>query len=216
MFVTFEGVEGSGKSLQIRRVAEYLRSRGAVCLVTREPGGTEFGVALRRVLLDRRGARREPLGELLLYLADRHQHLEEVILPAVARGTLVLSDRYHDATRAYQGAARGVPRDVLEGLERILGIPDPDVTVVLDLDPEIGLERARRRNQADSGLDAEGRFEAEAIDFHRAVRGAYLELARANQERFRVVPGEGSPDEVFARLQPLADEWIARIRARSS
>ena len=214
LFVTFEGVEGSGKSLQIRRVAEYLRRRGAVCLVTREPGGTEFGVALRRVLLDRSGARREPLGELLLYLADRHQHLEEVILPAVAQGTLVLSDRYHDATRAYQGAARGVPRDVLQGLERILGISDPDVTVLLDLDPEIGLERARGRNAADSGLDAEGRFEAEAIDFHRAVRAAYLELARANQERFRVVSGEGSPDEVFAHLQPLADEWIARIRAR--
>jgi dTMP kinase len=211
VFVTFEGVEGSGKSLQIRRVGEYLRSRSVACLVTREPGGTDFGVALRQVLLQKGGARREPLGELLLYLADRHQHLKEVILPAVGRGVLVLSDRYHDATRAYQGAARGVPRELLAGLERLLEIPEPDATVLLDLDPEVGLARARRRNAADQRLEAEGLFEAEAIDFHRAVRAAYLDLARAHPQRIRVVDADGDPEQVFARLRPIADEWIARM-----
>src|SRR5262245_43041370 len=103
------------------------------------------------------------MGELLLYLADRHQHLKEVIEPALSRGVTVLSDRYHDATRAYQGVARGVPASVLDALERALAIPEPDVTVLLDLDPAVGLERARRRNAAEAGRDAEGRFEAEEL-----------------------------------------------------
>ena len=118
MFITFEGVEGSGKSVQIQRAEAYLRSKGVPCLLTREPGGTGFGLAVRRILLDEDGPARAPLSELLLYLADRYQHLREVIEPAVRKGLVVLCDRYHDATRAYQGGARGVPVEVIDSLDR--------------------------------------------------------------------------------------------------
>lgn len=209
MFITFEGIEGSGKSLQIARAAEYLQNRGHSCLLTREPGGTEFGAALRKVLLGMNGYRIEPWSELLLYLADRHQHLKEVIEPALERGLVVLSDRYQDATRAYQGAARGIPSDQIENLNRLLGIIEPDKTVLLDLDPEEGLARALARNRASGSSAAEGRFEAEALDFHRKVRRAYLELAARWPGRISVVPASGSPDEVTGRIVRLLDEWIA-------
>ncbi len=209
MFITFEGIEGSGKSLQIGRVKSYLESRGIECLVTREPGGTVFGQAVRRILLGTGGAPREPMSELLLYLADRCQHLHEIVKPALDRGITVLSDRYHDATRAYQGAARGIPIDQIDCLAQLLRIPEPDGTVLLDLDPQVGLARARQRNASDSAVGSEGRFEAEELAFHRAVREAYLDLARRSAQRIRIVPANGTPDEVFARIVPLLELWFA-------
>ncbi len=209
MFITFEGIEGSGKSLQIARSHAFLQEKGFPCLLTREPGGTAFGRALREVLLGTNGSAREPWCELLLYLADRYQHLREVIEPALQRGLVVLSDRYQDATRAYQGAARGIPQAEIEKLTRQLGILEPDRTILLDLDPEAGLSRARLRNLADASAASEGRFEAEDIDFHRRVREAYLDLARRSPQRIFVVPASGTPDEVFSRIQPLLDEWMA-------
>ncbi len=211
MFITFEGIEGSGKSLQVARTQIWLRERGIPCLVTREPGGTEFGRAVRQVLLGTGGAPREPMGELLLYLADRYQHLREVVEPALRRGLLVISDRYHDATRAYQGAARGVPIETIDMLARTLCIREPDATILLDVDPELGLARARERNEAVPSAGAEARFEAEALSFHRAVRAAYLDLAARAPERIRVVPATGNPDEVFARIVPLLESWLGRI-----
>lgn len=211
MFITFEGIEGSGKSVQIRRAAAHLTQRGIRCLVTREPGGTAFGLDLRQVLLRKDGAQREPMGELLLYLADRYQDLHEVILPALGRGVTVLSDRYHDATRAYQGAARGVPQEAIDALARTLGIPEPDHTFLLDMEPQEGLERARKRNQFSGSAHAEGRFEDEALSFHTAVRQSYLELARCWPKRIRVVDASGTEDEVFARIQPLLEEWIPEL-----
>ncbi len=208
MFITFEGVEGSGKTLQIGLAREHLERRGVRCIVTREPGGTEFGVAVRQVLLRIGGAPRDPLSELLLYLADRHQHLKEVIEPALKRGVTVLSDRYHDATRAYQGAARGIAPATIDSLARLLEIPEPTGTILLDLDPAEGLARARRRNAVDSAAGREGRFEAENLSFHEAVRAAYLDLARQAPARIRVVDAGGSPDEVFARIEPILDEWL--------
>lgn len=148
------------------------------------------------------------MGELLLYLADRYQDLHEVILPALGRGVTVLSDRYHDATRAYQGAARGVPQEVIDALARTLRIPEPDHTVLLDMEPQEGLERARKRNQSSGSARVEGRFEDEALSFHTAVRQSYLELARRWPERIRIVDASGTEDEVFARIQPLLEEWI--------
>ena len=207
MFITFEGIEGSGKSLQVNLAESYLKRKGFSCLVTREPGGTDFGLALRHVLLQSHGAQREPLSELLLYLADRYQDLKEVIEPAVRRGIVVISDRYHDATRAYQGAARGIPAATIDELARVLGIPEPDGTILLDLDAEIALDRARQRNAANSSASSEGRFEAEDLSFHRRVREGYLALARQYPHRIRVVPALGSPDEVFARIAPLLDQW---------
>jgi len=212
MFITFEGIEGSGKSLQIGLAESHLKSRGIECVVTREPGGTEFGLAVRQVLLRIGGAPRDPMSELLLYLADRYQHLREVIEPALARGLTVLSDRYHDATRAYQGAARGIPPDTIEAMTRVLDIPEPGGTILLDLDPAVGLARARKRNASDAASGAEGRFEAEALFFHEAVRRAYLDLACASPDRIRIVDAAGTPEEVFARIEPVLNFWLERER----
>ena len=211
LFITLEGIEGSGKSLQILRMNAYLAGKGIPCLLTREPGGTEFGMSLRRVLLYRSGVSREPVSELLIYLADRYQNLREKVVPALERGITVLSDRYHDATRAYQGAARGVPLETIDALARVLGIREPDGTILLDLEPEVGLARARDRDQATVSEMDEGRFEAEELSFHEAVRAAYLELAHRWPERIRVVPARGTPDEVFSRITPHLEEWIATI-----
>ncbi len=208
MFITFEGIEGSGKSLQIARSAEYLERKGISCLTTREPGGTGLGTALRGVLLGIHEYRIEPWCELLLLLADRYQHLKEVIEPALKRGLVVLSDRYQDATRAYQGAARGIPALEIERMNQILGIIEPDKTILLDLEPEEGLSRARARNLASSSAAEEGRFEAEDLQFHRKVREAYLELAAKWPQRIRAVPAAGTPDEVSARVMRLLDEWL--------
>jgi dTMP kinase len=212
MFITFEGIEGSGKSLQIIRTQAYLQQKGMTCLLTREPGGTDFGLALRKVLLGTDGCRREPWCELLLFLADRYQHLKEVIEPALKRGLLVLSDRYQDATRAYQSAARGIPSPEIEKLTQLLGIIEPDKTILLDLEPEEGLLRARMRNAANPTAAAEGRFEEEDLAFHRRVREAYLELAGRWPQRIHVVQASGRPDEVFSRIARLLDSWMPGIR----
>jgi dTMP kinase len=207
MFITFEGIEGSGKSIQIARAAEYLGSKGIACLTTREPGGTEFGIALRGVLLGIHEYRIEPWCELLLFLADRYQHLKEVIEPALKRGYVVLSDRYQDATRAYQGIARAIPAAEIEKMNQLLGIIEPDKTILLDIEPEEGLSRARARNIASASVAKEGRFEAEDLQFHRKVREAYLELAAQWPQRIRIVPASGTPDEVAVRVRCLLDEW---------
>ncbi len=208
MFITFEGIEGSGKSVQIGRVEAYLAARRIRCLRTREPGGTAFGAAVRQVLLHAGGPAREPVSELLLYLADRYQHLRELIAPALRQGITVLSDRYHDATLAYQGAARRVPVETIRSLAVLLEIPDPDKTILLDISPEVGLGRARARNENCGSAGSEGRFEAEDLSFHGDVRAAYLDLARLAPERICLVDASGTPDEVFARIEPLLKSWF--------
>jgi dTMP kinase len=150
---------------------------------------------------------RGALSEMLLYLADRRQHLEEVIEPALAEGKVVISDRYHDATRAYQGAARGVTRQTVDALAALLQIREPDHTVLLDLDAEVGLRRARRRNEARQGND-EGWFEAENLSFHQRVRAAYLELAQQFPRRISVLDATGAPDEISLRIATLLEQWL--------
>jgi len=208
VFITFEGIEGSGKSLQIKRAAAHLQNRGIECLCTREPGGTDFGIMLRKVLLGTDGCRIDSWPELLLYLADRYQHLKEIIEPALERDLVVLSDRYQDATRAYQGAARGISAEEIQKVTALLRIIEPDKTILLDLDPEVGLSRARARNQLSQSAAQEGRFEDEDLAFHKRVRDAYLELAVRYPERIAVVQASGTPDEVFARIMRLLDEWM--------
>jgi dTMP kinase len=212
MFITFEGIEGSGKSLQIARSQAYLQEKGVECLVTREPGGTDFGIALRKVLLGANGIRREPICELLLFLADRFQHLKEVIEPALEKRLVVLCDRYQDATRAYQGAARRISASDIESLTRFLGIIEPDKTILLDLAPEAGLSRARQRNMDCQVAAAEGRFEAEGLEFHKRVREAYLDLAGRFPQRICSIAASGTPDEVFSRIQPLLDSWTLSLK----
>jgi dTMP kinase len=212
MFITCEGIEGAGKSLQISRTQEFLLQNSISCLITREPGGTKFGKALRHILLDPKGAPRQPESELLLYLADRYQHLKEIIEPALSRNVTIISDRYHDATRAYQGAARRISPVLIDEMARSLGIRDPDATILLDLEPAVGLERARCRNKTVPSAGREGRFEAENLSFHMDVRNAYLELAKLAPERVRVIPAWGTPDEVFSRIIPLLQEWFHLVR----
>lgn len=202
-FITFEGIEGSGKSTQITLLSEALRARGNAHVLTREPGGTPAGDSIRALLLDS-ATRLGPPAELLLYAAARAEHLDRIIRPALASGRLVLCDRYLDATRAYQGYGRGLPLAWIEALHALEPLRlAPDRTVLLDLDPALGLKRARARNRKGAKKSApdEGRFEAEDLAFHRRVREGYLALARAEPDRFRVVDGDAPKDVVQRRIQ---------------
>lgn len=198
-FITFEGVEGSGKSTQIQALRENLEARGRRVLTTREPGGCPIADAIRAILLDPVNHALVPRAELLLYAAARAQHVEQVILPALAADVIVLCDRFVDATTAYQGGGRGLDADLVMTLNRIAAAGlTPDLTLLFDMPAELGLERARQRNLHDARLD-EGRFEMEELDFHRQVRTAYLALAERNP-RFRIVDATGPAELVAARV----------------
>ncbi|MCE9623902.1 MAG: dTMP kinase [Deltaproteobacteria bacterium] len=185
LFLTFEGGEGSGKTTQIHLLAEALKKRGFPCLLTREPGGTEIGAEIRRILLDGKNHRLSPLSELMLYAADRAQHIEETIAPALAENRIVLCDRFTDATVAYQGFGRHLDLKLITELNQLAtGGLKPNRTFLLDLPVEIGLARATARLERQKS--SEGRFEAEALAFHEKVRQGYLRLAREEPERFRV------------------------------
>jgi len=188
MFITFEGGEGAGKSTLIRKVHEALRHSRKV-VQTREPGGTNLGEAVRGILLH--GENIATRAELFLFLAARIQHIEEVIKPALARNEIVLCDRFSDSTIAYQGAGRGLGVDYVKSCTRD-AIHDfsPDLTFYVDVPPEIGLERAGRR-------EAHDRIESEAIHFHERVRAAFLQLAREASDRIVVLDGTRARDEVF-------------------
>ena len=204
-FITLEGIEGSGKTLQLSLLKEELDARGAQFVTTREPGGTNFGQELRQFLLHRDGSGREPLTELLLYLADRSQHLKEVIEPALGSGLHVICDRYHDATLAYQGYARGLGFEIVDQLSVILKLPMPILTLILDLEVEVGLQRACQRNLEEE-KESLGRFEAEDLSFHQRVREGYQLLARREPNRIILVDGSGAAEEVFPRILGILDK----------
>lgn len=195
-FITFEGIEGSGKSTQIALLAEFVAASGTPVTVTREPGGTRIGDKIRGILLDPEHGALDPTAELLLYGASRAQHLKEIILPALRAGRLVLCDRFSDATLAYQGYGRGLDREPIRVLDGIVtaGLR-PDRTILLDLDAGKGLARAKGRN-ALSGLEAEARFENEETAFHERVRQGYLALAQEEPRRFRLVNASLAPEQV--------------------
>ncbi len=207
LFVTFEGIEGSGKSTQVARVARTLTRLGVPALATREPGGTTMGLALRDVLLGWSG-RIDPEAELLLMFADRRQHLSEMIEPSLADGRVVLSDRYSDASRAYQGAGRGLGEEPVDALHRRFCRRVPDVTYLLDCPVETALARVARR-----GSGRKDRFESEDLAFHRRVRAAYRRVARLEPRRFVVLDARRPLDEVFAVLwRDLSRRLAARGR----
>lgn len=191
-FVTFEGIEGCGKSTQVVRAAGRLRDLGWPVSETREPGGTRIGQKIREILLDVENVHLDPVAEWLLYEADRRQHVVEGIRPAILRGDFVLCDRYSDSTEAYQQAGRGLEASAVILVDAIArdGLV-PDLTLVYDLEPSVGLARARRRD------GAAGRFEASEMEFHERVRAAFLEIARSEPGRVRVLPAAASPEEVF-------------------
>ncbi len=202
MFVTFEGIEGCGKSTQCRLLGQWLEAQGFDVLMSREPGGSPLGARIREILLSREFEGMSPECELLLYLADRAQHVDTVIRPALGSGRAVLVDRFADSTVAYQGFGRGISLETLHSLNR-LAVKDlwPELTVVIDIPVQIGLERARGRNHELGTSHSEGRFEAEALDFHSSIRQGYLELAAAHPERCSVVNGQGSESEIFAEIR---------------
>lgn len=190
LFITFEGGEGTGKSSHARRLAERLAAGGRDVVLTREPGGTPQGEAIRSLLLDGEAARWSATAEALLNYAARDAHLASVIRPALGRGAIVISDRFMDSTRAYQGQAGGVDFALLDRLEKdVVGGTRPALTLIFDVDPALGLERAGRRGEAD-------RFEARALDFHRRLREGFLDIARRDPARCVVIDSARPVEEV--------------------
>jgi dTMP kinase len=201
-FITFEGIEGSGKTTQIRKAADFLAAEKIPCLLTEEPGGTGLGHILRKILLDKTALRIGDRAELLLFAADRAQHVEETILPALREGKVVLCDRFFDATTAYQGFGRGLERDAVRWLNDFAaGSLRPDRTFLFDIPPEQGLERVRTRSvQNGSSPPERDRFEAEEGVFHRRIREGYLALAKEEPDRFRVFRGSDSIDSLHREV----------------
>ncbi|MDZ7735962.1 MAG: dTMP kinase [Gammaproteobacteria bacterium] len=200
LFITLEGGEGAGKSTQLEKIADWFRSRGRAVVVTREPGGTQAGEAIRRLLLERDHMAISHETELLLMFAARAQHITEVIRPELAAGRVVVCDRFTDATYAYQGGGRGMPRRQIEQLESwVQDDLRPDLTLLLDVPVEVGLGRAEKRGEAD-------RFEAEAEAFFLAVRETYLDIARRDPERVRVIDGSQPTAEVTAAIYRILEQ----------
>ncbi len=202
-FLTLEGIEGGGKTTQVPLLAEALRAQGRKVLLTREPGGTEVGQALRRILLEPAATPLASEAELLLMLADRAQHVHEVILPGLHANKVVISDRFLDSTIAYQGYGRGIPLDVLERLNAfVCSECMPALTLILDLPVTAGLQRANKRRGVVEKTDT---FEAEAVDFHERVRAGFLAVANAQPERVCLIKAD-RPVEVVHR-EILAIVW---------
>jgi dTMP kinase len=209
VFITFEGMEGCGKSTQVERLGKSLESRGVRVILTFEPGATPAGETIRRILLDRGNRDLVPMAELCLYEADRAQHVARVVRPALERGDWVVCDRFFDATVVYQGLARGQEMALIRNLNRtVTGGLKPDLTVLLDCPVEEGLRRAlqRDRSRSDAGQD---RFERETLDFHGAVRDGYLEVARSEPDRFVVIDATQGPDEVESQVLRSVEPWLA-------
>lgn len=210
MFITFEGIEGCGKSTQIRHLFQTLQAAGRQVVMTREPGGCPVADQIRAVLLDAANRAMVPMTELMLYAAARSQHLAEVVKPALHAGKIVLCDRFSDATRAYQAFGRGLDRTTVETLNRLAcGTLAPDLTILLDCDVETGLARACRRIEAGSG-PREERFELESLSFHQRVRDGYLHLAADEPGRFVTVNAAGTPEAIAVTIAGIVNSRLGR------
>lgn len=205
-FITFEGLDGSGKSTQVRKLAAVLRNAGHKVVETREPGGTATGEKIRRVLLDSGTAGLDPLAEMALMFASRAQHIAEVIEPALAAGSIVLCDRFTDSTEAYQGAGRKLGSEAVRELHRVLcGDLQPDLTILMDSNPHASLTRARRRNQRASKVNDhdENRFEQETRAFFGRVREGYMAIAKRERRRVVMVDAQGPPSQTQAKIREV-------------
>ena len=237
-FITLEGIDGTGKSTQLHMLVERLRKSGYRVCATREPGGTRIGEQVRRILLrdllvnstkansTKRGATGvkdhaaggralSPLAELALMYAARAQHLEEVVRPALARGEIVVSDRFNDASVAYQGYGRKLGPKLVRAFDRIIcGRTQPDLTLVLDVEPRLALERAARRENRRHSRGS--RFEAEGVKFHERVRVGYLEIARKEPQRVRVIRADRPVVEVAREIASTVDRFLGRRRGKKA
>ena len=207
-FITFEGVEGCGKTTQIRLLAERLIAHGFSATLTREPGGCSIADKIRVILLDADNSDMSPLTELMLYTAARAQHVSDVIVPALNVGKVLLCDRFCDATLAYQSFGRGIDRGVIDTLNSYAcqGVT-PDLSILIDCDPSVGLARARLRIEASSG-PREERFELEELTFHQRVREGYQQLAAEESHRFIVIEGDDAIEDISTMI---AVQVLARI-----
>lgn len=211
-FVTFEGVEGSGKTTQIRRLKRYLKQKGIPCLVTREPGGTLIGEKVRRILLNRAHGEMTPLSELFLYEAARAQHVSQVIRPLMKKRGVILCDRFSDASVAYQGHGRKIDPRLVDLLNQVAskGVR-PDLTFLLDCPSDMGLKRAVRRDRQKRS-NRQDRFEREKIEFHHRVRRGYLSLAKAEPRRIKVIDTRDGEQKVFEEIRKIVDAMMRSKR----
>jgi len=206
LFITFEGIDGCGKSTQVSRFVATLKKTGISSVVTREPGGTEIGKAIRKILLHVDNTHIVPLAELFLYAADRAQHVNEVIKPALEAGKWVVCDRYFDATTVYQGIVLGQHEKLIVQLnhEAILGC-QPDITFLLDCPAEVGLERIEKRDRNDKKKD---RFERKTLDFHIKIRYGYLTLANKHKDRFKIIDSTLPEDRVERKIREIISPYL--------
>lgn len=203
MFITFEGIDGSGKSTQARTLAEHLRSKGHQVVLTREPGGSPGAEEIRRLVLEGSPDRWSAETEILLFTAARRDHLERVIEPALAAGKVVISDRFADSTRMYQGLSRGDLRGLVDRLHALMIGREPDLTFIIDMDPDLGLARARDRK------GGEERFEDFGADLQRKMRAGFLALAAEFPDRCRVIDGNRPAEVVAAEIAAMADRALS-------
>jgi dTMP kinase len=203
-FITFEGIDGSGKSTQLRLLNTFLRARGCDALLTREPGGTKLGLRLREALLDAT-EEVDPLTELLVFAADRAQHVRGVLVPALESGGVVISDRYADATVAYQGAGRGFAPELIARIVQLAtGGLKPDLTLLFDVSIEESITRTTRRSTGENAArGARDRLDIEHAQFHERVRQAYLEIAQAEPERVKVIDTSGPVEQTHSQVKRL-------------
>ncbi len=202
-FVTFEGIEGCGKTTQAELLYNYIQDKGLPSILTREPGGSDISERIREILLDHSSQDMVSLTELFLYLASRAQHTEKVIKPALAQGKIVLSDRYADASIVYQGDARGVSTTLIKQLNKTAtGGLLPNLTFLLDLEADIALKRLKKRD----------RFEVESIEFHKRVRAGYLKLSRENRDRIVLLNGERPLQQIHNEIKDIFESRIIDIR----
>lgn len=205
LFITFEGIDGSGKSTQAKRLVSRLNKMNIPVILTFEPGGTEIGSYIRKILLDPRNYNLSPLAELFLYLADRAQHIKEVIGPALKKGMWIISDRFYDATLAYQGYGRGIDISFVELLnQKICGNIKPDITFLLDCPVELALKRIANRRGDRNQL----RFEQEDLIFHNMVREGYLSIAKRYKDRIMIINAEESIDKIEEEIFNRIKEFI--------
>jgi dTMP kinase len=220
-FITFEGLDGTGKSTQMRKLAAVLRGAGHKVIETREPGGTPTAEKIRKVLLDSSTAGLAPLAEMALMFASRAQHIAEVIEPGLAAGNIVLCDRFTDSTEAYQGSGRKLGSEPVRELHRVLcGDLQPDLTILMDSNPHASVNRARRRNRSASKNSGrshdENRFEQETRSFFGRVRDGYLAIAKREPERVVVVDARGTPEQTHQKIVEILSSKLAFALSKST